>query len=256
MPPLIIAHRGNSSQRPENTLASFASALDVGAAFVEFDVQLTRDRQVVVLHDPTLDRTTTGRGPVSALSLDEIRAVSAGHPSVFGTAYAAERVPSLAETLAFLKGRARVMLEIKTESVTDDAASGVEALTLAEVRRAGMEKEVALISFDRRALLRCLTQAPEIPRGHLFYRAEAGEMLAGCHEVKAEICMPEKGALTDELRERAREAGVKLATWVVDDPDELRALERFDLYGVGSNRPGVLLEAVARADPQAPPPAS
>jgi glycerophosphoryl diester phosphodiesterase len=246
MPPLIIAHRGNSSQRPENTLASFASALEVGATFVEFDVQLTRDRKIVILHDPTLDRTTTGRGPVALLTFDEVRAFSAGHPSVFGTAYERERVPSLAETLEFLKGRAHVMLEIKTESVTDDAASGVEALTLAEVRRAGMEKEVALISFDRRALVRCREQAPEISRGHLFYRAEAGEMLNGCHEVAAEVCMPEKGALSEDLRDRAREAGIKLATWVVDDPDELRTLERFDLYGLGSNCPAVLLEALAR----------
>ena len=248
MPPLIIAHRGNSSQRPENTLASFTSALDVGATFVEFDVQLTRDRTVVVLHDATLDRTTTGRGPVGALTFDEIRAFSAGHPSVFGATYEAERVPSLAETLDFLKGRARVMIEIKTESVSDDGDAGVEALTLKEVRRAGMEKEVALISFDRRALLRCREQAPEIPRGHLFYRAESGEMMLGCHAVAAEICMPEKGLLSEELRDRTREAGLKLATWVVDDPDELRALDRFDLFGVGSNRPAELLEALARVD--------
>jgi glycerophosphoryl diester phosphodiesterase len=246
MPPLVIAHRGNSSQRPENTRAAFMSALDVGASYVEFDVQLTRDRTVVVLHDPTLDRTTTGRGPVGALTFDEVRAFSAGHPTVFGAAYEAERVPSLAEVLELLKGRARVMLEIKTESVTEDAEAGVEALTLAEVRRAGMEKEVALISFDRRALLRCRDQAPDIPRGHLFYRAEAGEMLLGCHAVAAEICMPEKGLLTDDLRDRAREAGLKLATWVVDDPEELRALDRFDLYGVGSNRPGEMLAALAQ----------
>src|SRR5688500_8189427 len=118
MPPLVIAHRGNSSQRPENTLAAFTSALHVGATFVEFDVQLTRDRTVVVLHDATLDRTTTGRGPVGALTFDELRAFSAGHPSVFGSAYESERVPSLADTLDLLKGRARVMLEIKSESVS------------------------------------------------------------------------------------------------------------------------------------------
>ena len=246
MPPLIIAHRGNSSSRPENTLAAFASALDVGASYVEFDVQLTRDRVVVVLHDATLDRTTTGRGPVGAISFDEVRAFSAGHPKVFGSTYEEERVPSLGETLDLLKGRARVMLEIKSESVTEEADTGIEALTLAEVRRAGMEKEVALISFDRRALLRCRDQAPEIPRGHLFYRAEAGEMLLGCHAVAAEICMPEKGLLSEELRDRAREAGLKLATWVVDDAEELRSLDRFDLYGVGSNRPAEMLEALAQ----------
>ncbi len=247
MPPLIIAHRGDSAHRPENTLASFASALEEGAEFVEFDVQLTRDLQVVVLHDPTVDRTTTGRGKVGALTLREVQALSAGYPERFGTAYETERIPTLAEALAFLKGRARVMLEIKTESVTSDADSGVEALCLAEVRRAAMEKQVALISFDRRALARCQERAPEIPRGHLFHRAAAGEMLIACQAVGAEICMPEKGLLSEDLRARTREAGVKLATWVVDDPNELRALRRFDLFGVGSNRPGLMLDAFREA---------
>lgn len=247
MPPLIIAHRGDSAHRPENTLTAFSSALEVGAALVEFDVQLTRDRQVVVLHDATLDRTTTGTGPVGASSLPEVKAVSAGYPAVFGAAYTDERVPTLTEALTFLKGRSRVMLEIKTESVTADAQNGIEALTLAEIRRLGMERDVAIISFDRRALARCRERAPEIPRGHLFYRAEAGEMLLGCHEVAAEICMPEKGLLSDELSERVRAAGMKLATWVVDDPEELRALDRFLLFGVGSNRPAEMLAALGGA---------
>jgi glycerophosphoryl diester phosphodiesterase len=247
MPPLIIAHRGDSAHRPENTLVSFSSALAVGAELVEFDVQLTRDRQVVVLHDATLDRTTTGTGPVGASSLQEVKALSAGYPALFGPGYPDERVPTLTEALELLKGRAKVMLEIKTESVTADAETGIEALTLAEVRRLGMEKEVALISFDRRALARCRQRAPEIPRGHLFFRAEPGEMLLGCHEVAAEICMPEKSLLSDQLRERVREAGIKLATWVVDDPDELRILDRFDLFGVGSNRPAAMLAALKNA---------
>ena len=245
MPPLIIAHRGDSAHRPENTLASFASALEVGAHLVELDVQATRDGVPVVLHDPTLDRTTTGKGPVREKTLAEVRAVSAGYPDRFGAAYPGERVPTLAETLAFLRGRTRVMVEIKTESVGDDAEGGIEARTIAEVRKAGMVGEVAFLSFDGRALARCRDQAPEIPRGYLFYRAAVDEILRGAREVACDIVMPEKGMLSDELRARVSEVGLKLATWVVDDPEELRALGRFDLYGVGSNRPGVLLEKLA-----------
>ena len=69
-------------------------------------------------------------------------------------------------------------------------------------------------------------------------------MLAGAREVASELVMPEKGMLSDELRDRAREAGVKVATWVVDDPAELRRLARFDLYGIGSNRPAEMMEAL------------
>jgi len=241
---LVIAHRGDSAHRPENTLASFASALELGAGLLELDIQMTRDGTVIVLHDPTLERTTTGRGDVREMDLRSVRAVSAGYPSRFGDAYAGERVPTLPEVLGFVRDRARLMVEIKPDSVTDDAASGIEARAVEAVRRAGMESEVAFLSFSRRALLRCRDLAPEIARGHLFYRAETGEVLAGAREVQSDLVMPEKGMLSDELRDRAREAGLKVATWVVDDPAELPALARFELYGIGSNRPGILLDAI------------
>lgn len=248
MAPLIIAHRGDSAHRPENTLAAFASALEVGADLVEFDVQLTRDGRVVVIHDAAVDRTTNGAGDVRQMSLAEVRALSAGYPERFGTAFAGERVPVLAEALGLLRDRARVMIEIKKDSVTDDGAAGIEAQTVDEVRRARMARDVVIISFDRRALLRCREHAPEITRGRLFYRADPGDVLAGAREVGSDLVMPEKGMLSEALRDRAREAGLKMATWVVDDPEELRALARFELYGVGSNRPGVLLDAIHESE--------
>src|SRR4029077_6422632 len=101
VPPLIIAHRGNSAHRPENTLAAFASALEVGADVIELDVQLTKDSRLAVIHDATLERTTTGKGRVRDHTLAEIRAVSAGYASRFGDQYAGERVPTLAEALGF-----------------------------------------------------------------------------------------------------------------------------------------------------------
>ena len=243
--PLVIAHRGDSAHRPENTLASFSSALEVGAELVEFDLHLTRDGHPVVLHDAALDRTTSGLGPVRERTLLEVRALSAGYPARFGAAYAGERVPTLVEALAFLRGRAKVMIEIKAEAVGDDDEDGIEARTIAEVRKAGMVGDVAFLSFDRRALVRCRDLAPEIPRGHLFHRVETAEVIRGAREVACDIVMPEKGMLSDELRALVAEAGLKLATWVVDEPEELLALARFGLYGVGTNRPGVLIEALS-----------
>jgi glycerophosphoryl diester phosphodiesterase len=244
-PPLIIAHRGDSAHRPENTLASFAGALEVGATLVEFDVQLTADGRVIVLHDPTLDRTTTGQGDVRRLTLAEVRAVSAGYPDRFGNAYVGERVPTLGEVLGLLRDRAQALVEIKTESVTDDAEGGIEVRVADEVRRAGMAGEVALISFDHRAVLRLQSLAPDIARGRLFGHTNPDEVLADAGEAGCELVLPHKSQLSDTLAERVHAAGVKLATWVVDEPEELKRLARFGLYGVGSNRPGVLLDAIA-----------
>jgi glycerophosphoryl diester phosphodiesterase len=243
--PLVIAHRGDSAHRPENTLASFASALEVGAVLVELDVQLTMDGHLVVLHDPTLDRTTTGRGDVRRMTLAEVRAVSAGYPERFGNSYAGERVPTLSDALALLHGRARVLVELKSESVTDDGEGGLEARVAEEVRRSGMAGHVALISFDHRAIVRLQALAPEVTRGRLFGRTTADELLAHAREAGCELVMPHKSQLSDALAERVHAAGLKLATWVVDEPEELRRLARFGLYGVGSNRPGVLIDAIA-----------
>ena len=244
-PPLVIAHRGDSAHRPENTLAAFAGALELGVSAVELDIQLTRDGHVVVIHDVDLERTTSGRGDVRQLTLAEVRAVSAGYPDRFGGTWAGERVPTLAEALALLRERARAMIEIKAESVTQDETGGVEARAVEEIRRAGMVDTVALISFDQRAILRLRQLAPEISRGRIFGRTTADELLADARASASEVVLPHKSQLNDALVARVHAAGIKLATWVVDEPEELRELARFDLYGVGSNRPGVLLEAIA-----------
>jgi glycerophosphoryl diester phosphodiesterase len=243
--PLVIAHRGDSGHRPENTLASFASALEIGAGLIELDVQLTADGQVVVLHDAEVDRTTTGRGDVRRMSLEELRTLSAGYPERFGDAWKGERVPTLAEALALVHGRARVMIEIKKESVSDDDEGGIEARTIAEVRRQGLADQVALISFEHRALLRCRDHAPEIARGHLFGRTTRETVVRETRDAGCGVVMPHKSQLSDAIADAVHEAGWKLATWVVDEPEELKRLARFGLYGVGSNRPGVLLQALA-----------
>lgn len=243
--PLVIAHRGDSAHRPENTLAAFAGALEVGATVVELDVQLTRDGEVIVLHDSTLDRTTDGSGEVRRLSLAEVRSVSAGYPALFGGAWAGERVPTLAEVLGLVRGRARAMIEVKAEAVGDDDRDGIEARTVEVVRRLGMAQRVALISFDLVALQRLGRLAPDITRGHLFGRTTPDELVRSARAAGCSIVMPHKSQLSAELAARTSAEGLMLATWVVDDPLELKQLAPLGLYGVGSNRPGVLLDAVA-----------
>jgi glycerophosphoryl diester phosphodiesterase len=108
-----------------------------------------------------------------------------------------------------------------------------------------MAGEVALISFDHRAVLRLQSLAPDITRGRLFGRTTGDEVLAHAGEAGCELVMPHKGQLDDALAQRVHAAGLKLATWVVDEPAELKLLARFGLYGVGSNRPGVLLDAIS-----------
>ena len=115
--PIIVAHRGLDEHAPENTLPAFTAALDLGLA-LEFDVRFTADREMVVIHDATVDRTTNGTGEVADMSLSELRNLDAG--SWFSPRFTGERVPTLAELLRCVQGRARSRVCLVLETKTSD----------------------------------------------------------------------------------------------------------------------------------------
>jgi len=164
--PRVIAHRGFSGVAPENTMAAFQKAIDVGADMFELDVLLSQDGHVVVIHDETLDRTTDGEGPVAARTLSELKVLDAG--SWFAADFAGERIPTLAETLELAKGRILVNIEIKTEAVTDRAQGGIVDKALAIVRRLDMMDEIVISSFDPRALAQARELEPGVKTASLF----------------------------------------------------------------------------------------
>lgn len=246
----IIAHRGNSSAAPENTLAAFASAIEMGATVVECDVQMTRDGHLVVIHDATLDRTSDRQGDVRQLTLSEVKEADVSYPHVFGGAFCPQRVPTLGELLDFLKGRAKVLLEIKKESSVQGSDDFERRIAAAIVKsgvriRPDLETELALLSFGTHILERMAAILPDAPRGHLFYRDREEVIFAAAEKAKASFVMPEKGHLSPHLLEEIRKRGLRAATWVCDDPAEFLRLSALGLLGIGTNRPADMIEAAA-----------
>ncbi len=151
--PLLIGHRGYPALCPENTLASFEGAMQAGCDMIELDVTLTKDRKVVVIHDDTLDRTTTGKGPVRGHALAEIKALDAG--SWFDARFAAERVPELWEVMELTAGRCMLNIEIKDSAFEEDfPADAIEHQVVKLVRKSGAMDRVIISSFDKRILQR------------------------------------------------------------------------------------------------------
>lgn len=107
----VAAHRGASDTLPENTIVALADAVELGCDFVEFDVRATRDGRLVLLHDPTLDRTTDGVGPVAAKTLHQLRSLDAG--SWLSPVHSGRKIPTLNETLAVLRDTAAFILDFK-----------------------------------------------------------------------------------------------------------------------------------------------
>ena len=246
----IIAHRGNSSEAPENTTASFESAIGAGATLLECDVQMTADGHIVVIHDPTLERTGGRAGDVRSLSLAEVQSADVCCAGLFGAAFSPQRVLTLGQLLASIKGRARLMVEIKKDS-SQEGSDVFERRIAAEIVKSGvrvtpdMETDVALLSFSTRVLERMAQVLPAPPRGHLFYRDPEDVMSAAAQKTGAIFVMPEKGHVSKDLVARAAERNLGVATWVCDDPVEFGNLARLGLLGIGTNRPVAMVRAAA-----------
>ena len=130
----IVAHRGASADRPENTLAGIGRAISSGATAVEVDVRTTKDNHLVILHDATLERTTNGRGPVRKKTLAELKRLDAG--SWFSPKYSGERIPTLGEVLTLCRGKIDVLLDLKEKGAPYARA------VVAEVRAKGDPRQV------------------------------------------------------------------------------------------------------------------
>jgi len=159
---LVIAHRGSSGHAPENTLAAFRKAVAQGAAFIETDLQLSRDARFVAIHDATVDRTTGGHGDVHGLTLAELRQLDAG--SWFGSEFAGERIPTLEEILDFAKKHDAVFyLELKPTG-----SWGGEHALISALRESGEIPRTVVISFDAGILDALRKIEPTLMTGLLY----------------------------------------------------------------------------------------
>ncbi|MEW5773772.1 MAG: glycerophosphodiester phosphodiesterase family protein [Thermodesulfobacteriota bacterium] len=222
---LAIAHRGDSAHAPENTLAAFRAALDAGADMVECDVGLTRDLVPVILHDADLDRTSDGRGKLSAHSYDEMARLDAG--SWFGPAFAGERIPTLEQALDLLAGRVQVNVEVKPEVLEQVSPERAAALVLDPVRRRGLLGSVVFSSFSAGVLDALRAAEPAARLGALADRPQAPEAAAArVRELAAESFNPDEAHLTPELAAAVHAAGALVLPWARRGRNTASAMRR------------------------------
>jgi glycerophosphoryl diester phosphodiesterase len=242
----IASHRGGAYLWPENSLLAFRQALALGVDVVECDVHLTADDDVVVIHDPTLDRTTTGRGPVREARLADLAAVRLRGPDGQPTD---ERVPTLAQLLQLLApARAGLLLEIKT-GPGRQRYPGIEEKVLALVRAAGLADRTLVMAFEPDTLRR-LRELDRSARTVLLVSRRMLET-AGAAAADAVRWTREHGgthlgmdfrALDGRVIEAARSAGVVVAAWTVNDEADLRRIMGLGVDLVISDRPDLALE--------------
>jgi len=231
---LIVAHRGASRCAPENTLAAFRLALEQGTRAVECDVRVTKDGELVVIHDATVDRTTDGSGLVSALPLDAIRGLDAGR--WFGADFAGERVPVLEEVLTLVRGRALIQVEIKNEPIS---GGGIEARVVSALADTGMEGGALVMSFDHESIRIVRSLRSGLATG-ILYAARPADFVSSARKAGATALCLEWKSLDREVVAGARGAGLGVCVWTVDDEAAFRRCQELGVDAVASNDPSLL----------------
>lgn len=252
--PVVIAHRGGSRLRPENTLEAFANACALGVDAVECDVHLSADGEPVVIHDDRLDRTTDQEGAVRERTAASLAALDAG--ARFVDALGARPylgqgigVPTLAEVLALVADRP-VVVEIKgTDPGTAERALDV-------IRNAGALSRVVLGGFSHDVVGRVRTVAPAVPTSASRTEVQAALRRAwfgiaprrtGYDLFQMPTRLAGRSILTRGFVRVARRAGVPVQAWIVDDPAEMRTLLTWGVTGLISDRPDLAVAVVRGA---------
>lgn len=234
-----IAHRGFSTKYPENTMLAFQKALEAGCNGIENDVHLTRDGQLVVIHDEDIARTTNGKGAVKDFTFEEIRKFDAS--AGFAGMYGFNPIPTLQEYFELVKDRdVFTNLELKNSNYD---YPGLEQAVIDLVREYGLEEQVVLSSFNHHSILRCKRIAPEIPCGFLYmsWMIDGGNY-AKMHGV--EFLNPKFVGINEVTVEEINRAGVDIIAWTIDDEQEARRMLNLGIKYIISNCPDMIRKAI------------
>ena len=231
--PLLIAHRGASADAPESTIAAFELALEQGADGLELDVHLSADGHPVVIHDFTLERTTDGAGPVSALRVRELKRLDAGgwHDRRFH----GQRIQTLQEVLERFRDRTRFWLELKGGPAL---YPGLEERVVSTIEIYDVVDRVVVQSFDPAAILEVRALNREIRVGAVVARAPLDRAVLVPGTVDA-VC-PALAACSAGLIGEVRQAGLDCHAWTVNEPAQVDRLVGWGVSGIITDRPGAL----------------
>ncbi len=229
----IIAHRGYSGAYPENTMLAFRKAAACGADGIELDVHLSRDGEVMIIHDEALVRTTGRPGSVSDYTRSELEAINARN--TMGPDGPFTPIPSLEEYLDFISGTdLYTNIELKTAPVY---YPGIEEKTLSLVRRFGLESRIIFSSFNWLSVFRIKKLAPEIPAGLLYEGAAIRNMGAAMNGMGIECYHPSFSLLSDEAVAELQGEGIRINAWTVNSRSDMLQCHRWHLDSIITNEP-------------------
>ena len=236
----LVAHRGAADTAPENTLAAIRQALQTPAEFIEVNIHQTKDKQIVVMHDASVDRTTNGEGNIEDLTLAEIKKLDAG--SWYDSAYQNERVPTLEEVLQLIKGKKKLLIEIKKGR---DYYEGIENQTIALLQENRAGDWCTLQSFYDPVLEKIWKNEISVPTHKLIVGKLPWLPLYYDHGIRwgsfekyyrASAINVHHYFASKAFIRHVHQNGFKTFVWTVDDPEEINAIIDRGADGIISNK--------------------
>lgn len=232
---LNFAHRGFTVSAPENSLAAFEAAVELGVDGIELDTRVCKSGELIVFHDPTLKRMTDGRGFIKTKTLTELRDLRL--KSAEGSS--GERIPSLSEVLDYCKGKALLNIEIKTNGLPKDH---IEARLVKMVKDHRVEEQTIISSFNPVIIRRIKKIDPDLLTGYLIdkkFTVRKFEVpltkLSGARAVHLE-----QSLVKEKLIARMKRLGYFCVVWSVNDPQTMRRFVAMGVHAIISDKPAVL----------------
>ena len=209
-----VAHRGASGYAPENTFAAFDLAFQMKADYIEVDVHMSKDGELVVIHDATVDRTTDGTGYVRDLTLEELKSLDAG--SWMGSQFAGEQIPTLEEVLDRYRGKMGVLIELKTPHMIEKVAEILRVRNLDKPQNG----KIIVQSFHFESMRQMKQLLPHVPVG-VITSNPAHINVETLQQVSAyaDWFNPHYSLVTEELVRQVHEHGMKIGSWTVRSQD-------------------------------------
>jgi len=227
-----VAHRGASGAYPENTRVALIKAIESRADMIELDCQMTKDGHVVVFHDETLERTAGVRGTVRASTLAQLKALDLGRWK--GKAHAGERILTLEEAIAIVRGAADLCLEIKSRR---DLPSGIELKMLFTLSHFDYLDRAVFSSFDYWCLARLREFAPEAKIAVLFGDHSEQDPFDAVKNVGASALHVQKDLASRGILEQAWELGIDVFVWTVNEATDIETFASMGVQGLISDFP-------------------
>ncbi|MBI3153279.1 MAG: glycerophosphodiester phosphodiesterase [Chloroflexi bacterium] len=241
--PIILAHRGDQSHAPENTLPSFSQAIQKGADGVELDAKLTSDGHVIVIHDSTVDRTTNGSGKTPTFSLEEIRKLDAG--AWFNEKFAGTKVPLLAEVFETVGKDKLINIELTNYSTPRD---GLTEKVCQLIKKHNNQRQIIFSSFFASNLKIAKQVLPEVPRGLLAVPGFLGLWARsfGFMFGDYQALHPHISSTSREQMQRAHRLKRRVHVWTANTPEEVNQLKDWGADGIFTDDPATALRALGR----------